>query len=92
MSTTGGQRIGILRENLHFEAILWNFQQIKIAYKLSIKQLASENDKINREREEFSDTVDKLRNQFETDFAKNLEKISNIETFIDNKLKKSEVG
>lgn len=68
------------------------FQQIKIAYKLSIKQLASENDKINREREEFSETVEKLRSQFETDFAKNLEKISNIETFIDNKLKKSEVG
>lgn len=68
------------------------FQQIKTAYKLSIKQLASENDKINREREEFSETVEKLRSQFATDFAKNLEKISNIETFIDNKLKKSEVG
>ena len=83
-----------LRDRFYFfhPPFLWNFQQIKIAYKLSIKQLASENDKINREREEFSDTVDKLRNQFETDFAKNLEKISNIETFIDNKLKKSEVG
>lgn len=58
--------------------------------KLSIKQLAAENDKINREREHFHDSVDNLRLQFEKDYAENIDKIKSIEEFIDNKVQKSE--
>ncbi|CBY13658.1 unnamed protein product [Oikopleura dioica] len=55
----------------------------------SIKQLAVENQKIQKERADFRLSVEKLRNDFENDYSSSLSTLRNIEKFVDEKITSS---
>ncbi|CAG5100515.1 Oidioi.mRNA.OKI2018_I69.XSR.g17033.t1.cds [Oikopleura dioica] len=52
----------------------------------SIKQLAMENQKIQKERADFKETVQKLRKDFESDYSTSLTTLRNINKFVDEKI------